>query len=496
MSYNFEQLLDIPKIGKLLEAFCASTQMSCALFDAADNNLLSVGWHDICALFHREHPISAQRCRNSDAKIKDNLGTSQFEHRCENGMMYVAMPILLGKQHIGTLVTSQFFYDDNPPDVAFFEAQAEECGFDREAYLAALASVPVLQRGQIERNMLFLQNVVEMLVDMGQTRLELANKTENLQTAKEELEETNQALCLSEARYRAVTDQSLVGITVIEDGHYSYINNCFADIFHLSAEEALAMSPLDCLVPDERPRVAELIRKRLAGELDRVNYCLRCRQKSGDEIDVEVYGNTVELNGKRVLVNVIQDITERSRAEQEIQALQEKLQEQSIRDCLTGLYNRRYLEEALSRELQLAECHQYPISLIMGDLDHFKQVNDQYGHLAGDEVLRCFANLLGRSSRSSDINCRYGGEEFLLIMPRMASNGAVERAELLRGELASTPVRCDIRRIPITASFGIATYPENGQTMDELIAAADKALYAAKGAGRNRVILYGGCLTE
>ena len=487
MPYNFEQLLDTLKIGKLLEAFCASTQMSCALFDAADNNLLSVGWHEICSQFHREHPISAQRCRNSDAKIRDNLCSSQFEHRCENGMMYVAMPILLEEQHIGTLVTSQFFYEDTPPDRAFFVAQAEECGFDQKTYLAALAAVPVLRRDQIERNMLFLQHVVNMLVDMGQTRLDLANKTESLQAAKEELEASNHALVLSEARYRAVTDQSLVGITVIEDDRYTYTNNCFADIFQLSPAEALAMSPLDCLVPDERSRVAELMHKRMSGELDRVHYGLRCRQKSGAEISIEVYGNTVTLNGKRVLVNVIQDITERNRAEQEIQALQEKLQEQSMRDSLTGLYNRRYLEDAVERELRLAERHKYPVSLILGDLDHFKQVNDQYGHLAGDEVLRSFSLLLGRSSRSSDINCRYGGEEFLLIMPRMTAVDATERAELLRNELATTPITFDIRQIAVTASFGISSYPANGQTLDQLIAAADKALYAAKEAGRNLV---------
>lgn len=246
-------------------------------------------------------------------------------------------------------------------------------------------------------------------------------RTADLAAALLENEKITHALRLSEARYRAVAEQSLVGITIIEDGRYSYVNACFADIFGYSAVEIQQLTPFDIVVPDERNRIAELIGKRLAGELDRVRYRLQCRRKNGKRLEIEVYGNTLEVSGKRVLVNIIQDITERSHAEQEIPALQARLQEQSIRDVLTGLYNRRHLEEALSHELQLAERLQYSVSLILCDLDHFKQVNDQHGHQAGDEVLRCFAKLLGKYSRSSDINCRYGGEEFLMIMPRCSS---------------------------------------------------------------------------
>lgn len=316
-------------------------------------------------------------------------------------------------------------------------------------------------------------------------------RTADLATALLENEKITHALRLSEARYRAVAEQSLVGITVIEDGRYSYANACFAEIFGYSTVEIPQLTPFDIVVPDERHRVTELIRKRLSGELDRAHYRLQCRRKNGELLEIEVYGNSLEVNGKRILVNIIQDITERCRTDREIQMLQEKLREQSFRDCLTGLYNRRYLEEALARELQLAERHQCPVSLIMGDLDHFKRVNDQYGHQAGDEVLRCFASLLSRSSRSSDINCRYGGEEFVLIMPQMAPQDAAERAEQLRVAVAARQIEFHDARISVTASFGVASYPGNGQTIDELIAAADKALYAAKEAGRNRVALYG-----
>jgi len=137
--------------------------------------------------------------------------------------------------------------------------------------------------------------------------------------------------------------------------------------------------------------------------------------------------------------------------------------------------------------LALAERGRHPISVIMGDLDHFKAVNDQYGHQAGDEVLRVFGGLMKQQARASDIYCRYGGEEFLLILPKMPEASAIERAEQLRAAMAAAPVICGACAIAMTASFGVATYPRDGRTGDELIAAADGALYAAKAAGRNRV---------
>lgn len=123
----------------------------------------------------------------------------------------------------------------------------------------------------------------------------------------------------------------------------------------------------------------------------------------------------------------------------------------------------------------------------MADLDHFKAVNDNHGHLAGDEVLRVFCALLKRHARGSDIYCRYGGEEFLLVLPGMTEDSAVERAERLRAAMAATPVGYGAFLIPVSASFGVATFPRDGRGGDELIAAADGALYAAKAAGRNRV---------
>jgi len=203
--------------------------------------------------------------------------------------------------------------------------------------------------------------------------------------------------------------------------------------------------------------------------------------------DYAVTATRTETSQGVFVIAIGSDITERKHAELELQRLQEQLRDQSVHDSLTGLYNRRYLEEMFARELILAERQGHPVSLIMGDLDHFKRVNDAYGHLAGDEVLRVFGALMKRHARGSDICCRYGGEEFLLILPGTSTETAVERAEQLRMALAAAPVTYGVAQIAVTASFGVATFPRDGRTSDALIAAADAALYAAKSAGRNRV---------
>jgi diguanylate cyclase (GGDEF)-like protein/PAS domain S-box-containing protein len=295
------------------------------------------------------------------------------------------------------------------------------------------------------------------------------------------------ALRESEAKFRGLVSQSLVGIVIIKGGKFSYSNAKFDEIFGYSADEVRGLGPLDVATENDRPIVAENVRKRLSGEVARVDYVFRGARKNGDIIDVEIYSSSMDVGGEREMISLVMDVTERTRAERELQALQKILLEQSTHDALTGLYNRRYLEDALCRELISAERHGHPVSVIMGDLDHFKAINDRYGHLGGDEVLRVFGDLMKRHARGSDIYCRYGGEEFLLVLPQMAKDNAVERAEQLCRAMAAAPVLYGASAIAVTASFGVATFPRDGRTPDELIAAADNAQYLAKAAGRNRV---------
>ncbi len=169
--------------------------------------------------------------------------------------------------------------------------------------------------------------------------------------------------------------------------------------------------------------------------------------------------------------------------------LQETLRSGSERDPLTDLYNRRHLEISLQRELSRAQRHGFPVSLIMLDVDHFKAFNDTNGHDAGDEVLRNVAHVLKRHTRAEDVACRYGGEEFLVVLPACTVDDAYAKAEAIREAIAQLHVFSRGMALPrITASLGIACYPEDGERMEDLIAGADAALYRAKSSGRNCIV--------
>lgn len=174
----------------------------------------------------------------------------------------------------------------------------------------------------------------------------------------------------------------------------------------------------------------------------------------------------------------------------ENQALQSTLEEQATIDPLTGLYNRRYLDTAIARELARCKREKLPLALIMIDVDHFKKVNDTYGHPGGDEVLKKLAALLLESIRATDVACRYGGEEFLLLLPGMSPEMAAARADKWRMAFAELIVRLDDLPMQATISLGISNYPQHGDSLTELAHCADLALYRAKNDGRNRVVVY------
>ena len=207
------------------------------------------------------------------------------------------------------------------------------------------------------------------------------------------------------------------------------------------------------------------------------------------------------MNGRLM---VFRDITESKQVEKrlrhvndrlqgqliEIGLLQSKLREQAIRDPLTDIFNRRYLDETLDRELSRAARENYPVCVIMIDLDHFKRVNDTHGHEAGDLVLKAIARTLSEHSRRGDFACRYGGEEFVVVMPNMALETGYERAEDLRKSLNLLRVPFEHYSLSVTISMGIACFPENGQTRAAILRAADQAMYAAKEAGRDHILSY------
>ena len=173
----------------------------------------------------------------------------------------------------------------------------------------------------------------------------------------------------------------------------------------------------------------------------------------------------------------------------EVQSLQDLLTQQVNCDPLTGLYNRRYLTETMGRELARCMREGQSLCVLMIDIDHFKLVNDTYGHQAGDEVLRQIGAILAQDVRGSDLACRYGGEEFLVLFPNMSLPAALARAEQYRANVETARLGFGEFHISTRLSIGVAGFPGHATTPEGLIQAADQALYTAKRQGRNRVVL-------
>ncbi|NEX16762.1 MAG: diguanylate cyclase [Halochromatium sp.] len=230
----------------------------------------------------------------------------------------------------------------------------------------------------------------------------------------------------------------------------------------------------------------ELINRRKNGELYEEEMAISPVKNEQGQIEYFVAVKR-DISGQRAMERALQAANQELQQNlDKISRLQEILAEQAVRDPLTGLYNRRYLDETLAREFARTEREDSPLAVAMIDVDFFKRINDTWGHSAGDEILKRLAQCLQLGVREGDIVCRYGGEEFLLLLPRIALEIAFQRAERLRRDFADSALEWGEAQIQATLSIGLASFPDHAQTPQALIEQADAALYRAKRSGRNR----------
>ncbi len=280
----------------------------------------------------------------------------------------------------------------------------------------------------------------------------------------------------SEARFRVVFDQSTdVTYLLGRDGAFTSLSPSFESLtgFPPGVWVGKPFAPL--VHPDDLPRAMEIFRAACAGQR-LPDFELRLARKSGGWLDAELSMVPVDMSDGTVVIGIARDVSERKREEERILVL-------ATTDTLTGLANRREFSSVLTREVERSRRFGSPLSVIMCDIDHFKRVNDTFGHDVGDLVLRGVSELVTRNTRSLDVAARWGGEEFMILLPQTGLDAAGIVAEKLRAVVAGHRFEKAGR---VTLSFGVTGYTRS-EDVEAMLKRADQALYAAKRNGRNRV---------
>jgi diguanylate cyclase (GGDEF)-like protein/PAS domain S-box-containing protein len=307
----------------------------------------------------------------------------------------------------------------------------------------------------------------------------------------------------SEKMFRLMIETTVAALYIYDGERLLVVNPAFRQITGYSDGELEGIDPLDLIHPDYRAEIGKRAFSRLKGERSSERYEVKILTHGGGEKWVDMSVGAITYRGKPAILGTFLDITESKIAEEAAQrvneelsaqlektrSLQEQLYEQAVRDELTGLFNRRYMQETLTREVASAERGRFPISIIMLDLDFFKALNDTHGHKAGDLILHAVGQILREHIRQMDVACRFGGEEFVIIMPTTPLETGYKRAEFLRQSVEKLSVAYKDQALRTTISAGVAAFPLHGSDGDAVLHAADKALYAAKTAGRNRVMV-------
>jgi diguanylate cyclase (GGDEF)-like protein/PAS domain S-box-containing protein len=299
------------------------------------------------------------------------------------------------------------------------------------------------------------------------------------------LKEKSRALVESELKYRTLVEQSLEGILIIQDGLIKFVNPTLIKILNYDEKEILGKDILRFLYPDSRDLLSENLRKLYDRKPFEFPLELRMVHKNEEGIYMETLLTLIQYEDNPAILITLRNITERKKAEAELKRL-------VITDDLTGLYNQRYFYTQLTKEVERAKRHNRPLSLLLIDVDLFKEFNDTYGHWEGDFVLKKIGELLMKNVRDIDIAFRYGGEEFTVILPETNHEDAMIVAERIRKAVARTlfyPFTLDGQPdiVSKTVSIGSTEFHQE-DTLKSFLKRADNAMYQAKKSGRNVVV--------
>jgi len=302
---------------------------------------------------------------------------------------------------------------------------------------------------------------------------------------KRMLKDKSRALVESELKYRTLVEQALEGIMIVQDGLIQFINPTLLKILDYYERDMIGKDILRFFYPDSRELFSENLRKIVSCKSIESPLELRMVSNNDGGIYMDVLLTLIQYEDKPAVLVTLRDITERKKAEAELQRL-------VITDDLTGLFNQRYFYDVITKEIERAKRHNRPLSMLLLDIDFFKEFNDKYGHWEGDFVLKTIGNIILKSVRDIDMAFRYGGEEFSVLLPETKSPDAIVVAERIRRTVATTefyPFTLDGHPeiATKTVSVGITEFHPHDD-MKSFVIRTDNAMYQAKKSGRNKVV--------
>ncbi len=311
----------------------------------------------------------------------------------------------------------------------------------------------------------------------------------NLILFKKELEKQKE-------RFRSLLENASIGMFIIKNNKFIYFNKKFQELIGYSEKRLKDLNFTQILGEKYREIFDDISLKIINNEIVKLPLEAKLKRKDDQTIYVELFLNRIKYDDDISLQGFVNDITKRKLLEIELRDVNKKLKELSIRDELTGVFNFRYFREMLKLKYLESKRYNTPLGLIIIDIDDFKNVNDTYGHLAGDFVLKNVAKIILNSVRNIDIVSRYGGDEFILILPNATDNDLIKIAERILNNIKSFDFWYELNKINVTVSIGMSSFVGKEELIkneDDLLRFADEALYTVKNhKGKNNIFLHDG----
>jgi PAS domain S-box-containing protein len=455
---ELSEIIDIQAVKPLMEDLYKLVHIPIGINDIKGNVLVSVGWQDICAKFHRVHPETFKHCVKSDSKLSSGVLPGEFKlYRCKNNMYDIVTPIMVSSQHVGYVFGGQFFFDDEPLDYELFRSQAKRYGFNEEEYIDALKKVPRLSRKDVEAGMSFFMTFANLLSQLSYSNIRLAKSLSERDTLLE-------ALRKSESKYRSIIEAAQEGIWVIDrDDRTVFVNQKISEMLGYNIDEILGQSPKKFMATEFRTVADDRLREHRQRVRQAIDY--RFIRKDGSDLwcivsTHQLFDDEGKYTGS---LGMLTDITERKKAEEALKEANDSL-EAKVKERTAELEKAFYLlkesEKSLSEAQEMAHIGNWNRNLVTNELYWSDEMYRIFG-LNPQEFIVSYNVLLShlhpddRDSVDNAVQGALKGEPFD-IYHRIISGDGEERVVHAKGKAIfdekNTPIRITGTVQDITAS--------------------------------------------